>query len=274
VTRRAILALTLLATSAISCRTAKVIPRDLPLRVMSYNIQAGGGNLDSIAAAIRSAAPDIVGLQEVDVHWSSRSSFVDQAEELARQLKMQVRFAPIYRLPATIPSAPAREYGVAILSRFSITAFRNAMLTRLSTQDTAAGPTLMPGMVEAVVDAAGQPVQVFVTHLDYRADPAVRVRQVTETLGYLSSSRLPAILTGDLNASPDAPELQPLFRVLRDSWGSNTDPGLTYPATSPVKRIDYVLTSPHFLVRSAVVPLITASDHRPVVVDLSLRRVP
>lgn len=255
-----------------ACATAGRRMNDVSLSVMTYNIQAGAGNLAATAAAIRDQGPDIVGLQEVDVHWSDRSAFADQATELGKRLGMEVRFAPIYRLPNANPSLPVREYGVALLSRFPIVGSRNDSLTRLSTQDAAASPAPMPGMLEAVLDIGGRRVRVFTTHLDYRADPAVRAKQVSETLEFLRQSEDPTILTGDLNAGPDAPELRPLFQTLRDAWNPGGGPGLTYPAEQPVKRIDYVLVSPQFDVTGSIVPETKASDHRPVVASLVLRR--
>lgn len=239
------------------------------LRVMTYNIQYGGGNLDGIAEAIRASAADVVALQEVDVHWSARSNFVDQTAALAARLGMQARFAPIYRLPGENASAPMREFGVALLSRHPIVAFANHSITRLSTQQPeGAPPAPMPGFLEATVDVRGTMVRVFNTHLDYRPDPAVRAQQVTESLAIIGDPATPTLMFGDLNAGPTAPELQPLFERLRDSWAVFADAGLTYPATAPVKRIDYVLASRHFRVRTAQVPDTQASDHRPVVVDL------
>lgn len=235
------------------------------LRVMSYNIQAGGASLDSTAQAIRALSPDVITLQKVDVHWGERSHFADQATELEARLGMQVRFAPIYHIEA-------REYGVALLSRFPIVGFQNDTLTRLSTQDANATPVPAPGLLEAAIDVNGQRVRLFNTHLDYRADPSVRARQVAEMVRYIGASTGPTIVTGDLNATPDALEIQPLLRALRDSWPAANGLGLTYPAELPVKRIDYVLTSPHFAVRAASVGMTRASDHRPVVVDLLLRR--
>jgi endonuclease/exonuclease/phosphatase family metal-dependent hydrolase len=239
------------------------------LRVMTYNIQAGGGNLDRIAETIRSAAPDMVGLQEVDVHWDARSAFADQAELLARSLGMEARFAAIYRIPVSDSTKPPRQYGVALLSRCPIRSFNNRRLTRLSTQVENAVPAPMPGFLEATVDVGGTPVRVFSTHLDYRADPRVREKQVAEMLAIIAESSGPTILVGDLNAQPQAPELGPLFSKLRDAWLVGDGSGFTYPAKEPVRRIDYVLTSPHFVARSARVPDTQASDHRPVVVDLA-----
>ncbi len=241
------------------------------LRVMTYNIQAGGGDLGGIAEVIRSSGADIVALQEVDVHWHTRSGFADQAAELARRLGLQVRFAPIYQLPGADAMSPPRKYGVAILSRFPVVAFTNHAITRLSTQEQDASPAPMPGFLEATVDVRGVHVRVFNTHLDYRGDPAVRRQQVSESLAILGQLATPALLFGDLNAGPAAPELQPLFARLPDSWPDSAGLGFTYPALAPVRRIDYVLASSHFRVLDARVLETQASDHRPVVVTLAIR---
>jgi endonuclease/exonuclease/phosphatase family metal-dependent hydrolase len=236
---------------------------------MTYNIRSGNGDLGGTAAAIRANAPDVVALQEVDVHWAERSNFVDQATTLGQQLQMQVRFAPIYHFAGADPQTPAREFGVALLSKFPITSFTNHIITRLSTQETNPVPAPMPGFLEATVDVGGHAVRVFDTHTDYRSDPRVRQQQVSDMLAFIGDVSAPTLLFGDLNAPPDAPELQPLLARLHDSWPTSAGPGLTDPADVPRKRIDYVLVSKHFHVRNASVPDTQASDHRPVVVDLT-----
>src|SRR3954466_4582257 len=243
---------------------------EIPLRVMTYNIRFGNNDLGGIAQAIRASSPDLVALQEVDVHWAARSGFVDEATTLSQQLGMEMRFARIYQLAPTRAGDPPREFGVAVLSKFPVKYFRNHMITRLSTQDTTAAAALAPGFLEARVDVRGTSVRVFDTHLDYRADPRVRRQQVAEMLQHIGESPEPTLLFGDLNAPPDAPEIQPLFRKLRDAWPGANGPGLTDPADVPVTRIDYVLPSSRFRVRSASVPATLASDHRPVVMDLVL----
>ena len=245
-------------------------PPPIALRVMTYNIQYGGGgrNLDSIIGVIRTADADIVALQEVDVRWSDRSSFADQAAAIATALGMQVRFAPIYDLPGG--ARGTRQFGVAVLSRHPITGFTNHLLTRLSTQDSNAVPRPQPGFLESTIDVRGVPLRVFNTHLDYRRDPAVRRAQVAEMLVHIARAGGPVLLTGDLNAPPDAAELQPLFTRLRDAWPASAGPGATIPVADPQRRIDYVLIDESFEVRNAWVPATLASDHRPVVIDLVL----
>lgn len=245
---------------------------DRPIRVVTYNIHAGHGDLARTAETIRALSPDMVALQEVDVHWSERSGFADQVAALASALGMEARFAPIYSLPNRENSAVPREFGVALLSRHHIVSWRNDTLTRLSTQDSNAVPSPAPGLLEAVVDIGGSRIRVLNTHLDYRADPGVRRRQAVEMAAVIARVDEPLIVVGDFNAGPDAAELAPLFARLRDAWPPDSGLGYTYPADAPSKRIDYVLASRDFRTLSARVPVTESSDHRPVVVDLVLRR--
>lgn len=259
----------LLATPA----SAAPRPKPVSLRVLSFNIHTGIGSdgtldLARTAEAIRTTRADVVALQEVDVHWDARSDFRDQARELAGLLAMRVFFAPIYDLDPLTPDAPRRQYGVAVLSRFPVLHTENHEITRLSTQDPDAVPAPAPGFAEAVVLVRGVPVHVYSTHLDYRADPAVRELQVADTLRIMSADRGPQVLLGDFNAEHDAPALAPLWTVLTDAAPA----GATYPAAAPTKRIDFVTVSEGVRVRSATVPETLASDHRPVLAELSVRR--
>jgi endonuclease/exonuclease/phosphatase family metal-dependent hydrolase len=275
---RALLMAALLALSLIGIPAAAAPGHHVPLRVLGYNMHTGIGSdgaldLARTAAVIRDSGADVVGLEEVDVHWDARSDFRDQASDLARMLHMRVFFAPIYDLPPPTEGAPRRKYGVAVLSRFPILRTENHLLTRLSTLEPNPVPKPMPGFAEAVLSVRGVPVHVYVTHLDYRPDPAVRRTQVAETLEILGTDPRGArqLLLGDFNAEPAAPELAPLWTDLTDAWTS-AEPGHTYPADVPTKRIDYVTTSAGVRAEYAAVVDTLASDHRPVVADLAVRR--
>jgi endonuclease/exonuclease/phosphatase family metal-dependent hydrolase len=242
----------------------------LSIRVMSFNIAAGHGDLPRIAEVIRGSGAEIVGLQEVDVHWGDRSGFVDQARWLSEALQMEVFFAPIYTLPPAEGRVQERQFGLAILSRHPIAAATNHPLSRLSTQADVPVPIPHPGFPEARIEIGGRSIHVFNTHLDYRGDPSTRRLQVGEMLRIIGEENRPVLLLGDLNAEPGAPELSPLFERLKDAWPSPGD-GFTYPADTPIKRIDYILASPHFRIGSMKALRTDASDHLPVVAVLKLR---
>ncbi|MGW2035492.1 endonuclease/exonuclease/phosphatase family protein [Streptomyces sp. NPDC001811] len=246
----------------------------VPLRVATYNIHAGAGedgvfDLDRTAAAIRDLDADVIGLEEVDVHWGARSGFTDEARELAGRLGMRVFFAPIYDLPPATPGAQRRQYGVAVLSREPVRGAWNHEITRLSTQTPDPVPAPAPGFAEVTVGVRGVLVHVYATHLDYRADPSVRRAQVDDMLGVLAADRGPKVLLGDFNAEPGAPELARLWGPLADAAPGG---GKTYPAADPVRRIDVVTVSPDVTVTGTHESGTTASDHRPVVADLLLHR--
>ncbi|MEV5710194.1 endonuclease/exonuclease/phosphatase family protein [Actinoallomurus sp. NPDC052274] len=244
------------------------------LRVMTYNLQAGAGvdhvfDLERQARAIEAQHPDVVGLEEVDVNWGTRSDYVDEASWLARRLHMRVFFAPIYTLPPDRAGAPDREFGVAVLSRFPIIQAENHEITRLSTQVPNPVPAPAPGFPEVLIKARGTRIWVYDTHLDYRSDPSVRRAQVADMAAIMDRRHGPKLLLGDFNAEPDAPELAPLWTRLSDALtvaGQRTTP--TFPADVPVTRIDYITFTPGPRVTRAFVPDTLASDHRPVVADL------
>ncbi|MFJ7132434.1 endonuclease/exonuclease/phosphatase family protein [Streptomyces fungicidicus] len=277
----AVLAAVLLATAAPATAapaTAAATPGTaapaVPLRVATYNIHAGAGedqvfDLDRTAAAIRGLRADVIGLQEVDVHWGARSDFADEARALADRLGMRVFFAPIYDLDPATADGERRQYGVAVLSRHPVLAAENHEITRLSTQSSDPVPAPAPGFAEVVVGVRGARVHVYTTHLDYRADPSVREAQVADMLEVLAADRGPKVLVGDFNAEATAPELSPLWGKLRDAAPAA---GPTYPAAEPVKRIDLITVSPGIGVRDARTVATEASDHRPVVADLTIHR--
>jgi beta-glucosidase-like glycosyl hydrolase/endonuclease/exonuclease/phosphatase family metal-dependent hydrolase len=259
-------------------------PRETRLRVASYNIHAGAGednvfDLERTAQALKALDADVIGLQEVDVHWGDRSQWLDTIAELAAKLGMHPAFAPIYDLDPPAAGQPRRQYGVGVLSRFPLVRTENHSITRLSTQDPNPVPAPAPGFLEAELDVRGRRLHVYCTHLDYRADPSVRSAQVADTLKILAADRRKdlQILVGDFNAEANAPELGGLWTRLTDAWtaaGWTTGGPNTYPAVDAVKRIDFVTVGAGLRVRSAEVPPEVpveqaASDHRPMLADLS-----
>lgn len=247
---------------------------EVTARIATYNMHTGIGTdgnykLDRIANTIRESGADIIGLQEVDVHWSSRSQFENQIEILADTLNMDYFFAPIYNLDPPAAGEPRRQYGVAVLSKYPILHAENHEIARLSTQDSVPVPKPAPGFLEAQIHVDGEELWFYVTHLDYRSDPSVRQMQIDDMFEIMSDHNN-SILAGDMNARPDSPELVPLFQQFEDTWTlTNEDPGYTFPAESPDRRIDYVLTTPGTEVQSASVFPSMASDHLPVMADVT-----
>jgi endonuclease/exonuclease/phosphatase family metal-dependent hydrolase len=81
---------------------------------------------------------------------------------------------------------------------------------------------------------------------------------------------------GDLNEKPDGRAVGFLSERFRDAWllGGDAD-GETFPADDPTSRIDYLFLSDGIAVERVLVPpgpdAREASDHRPLVAELTLR---
>lgn len=238
------------------------------LNVLTYNIHHGRGldgvlDLERIAAMIDDSGADLVGLQEVDKHWSARSDWEDQPAWFAQRLGMHVVYAANLDLPPLNPGEPRRQYGTAILSRFPIKDFHNTLLPTYPGQE-------QRGLLEAIIEVRGNELRFADTHLTSYSK-AERRRQARRVVELLGASEQPTVLVGDLNARPRAPEITTLTAHWRDTWTEVGDgPGYTIKAGRPTARIDYVLHSGGVLARSAEVITTYGSDHLPVFAELSL----
>jgi endonuclease/exonuclease/phosphatase family metal-dependent hydrolase len=239
-----------------------------PLRVATFNIHHGAGvdglvDLERIARVVEEGGSQVIGLQEVDRHFGERSSFVDQALWLSERLDMHVVFGANLDLDPLTPGAPRRQYGTAILSRYRIREWRNTLLPRPEGGE-------QRGLLEARIRARGAWVRVFNTHLQHNSQ-AERLAQIARIREIMAQSSDSVVLLGDLNATPETPEIAAITEDLADAWvEAGVGDGFTYDSVTPHARIDYVLTSSDVVARTAVVVATDASDHLPVVVDLAL----
>lgn len=244
-------------------------------RVMTWNVHDGIGgdgryDLIRLERLIRAADADLVGLQEVGRRWLPDSQFDDELVQLALAVGYFPFFAPIIDLPDD-QGLGRRQYGCGILSRWPLRLAQDHGLSRIGTYDPARRLHRLPGFPEVVVEPApGRRYHFFCTHLYWR-DAGVRrleAEEMVQILRPLIQQGEPCILVGDFNAEPGDAELAPLFAAdsgLVDAGGTLP----TYPAVNPTKRIDLVFASRSLQVGQTVVwPSPTASDHRPVVVDL------
>ena len=233
------------------------------LQIMSYNIHHGAdkqerNTLDSMGYFIKQAAPDIVGLQEVD-SVCERSGKTDQMKRLSEITGMHYAFVRHFPYQGG-------AYGVGILSKYPIEKAAPKILKLLKK-----GPNgESVSMLFAIIQITKKKKLLFVTAHFSAFDKATRTSQVNETLNYLSANELPVIFTGDLNATPDTDDIQLLQQHLQTTDIAGVH---TFPDDVPVKKIDYVLVSPKALRKVAKVsaPVVHYSDHLPFVANLILR---
>jgi endonuclease/exonuclease/phosphatase family metal-dependent hydrolase len=250
------------------------------MRVATFNILHGrtvGGevDLDRLRASVLSLDADILALQEVDVE-QERSGRADLTAVAAEAMG-----AVAHRFVAAISGTPGAtwtaatgleqpntaSYGIALLSRFPVTSWQVVRLPRVPFRFPMYVPRFGRMMVDdeprvamiANLDTPLGPITFANTHLSFI--PGWNRRQLRRLVADLQGFPGPHMLVGDLNLTPAAVERSTGMRSLGHA--------ATFPAESPRRQIDHVLTDdPRLKVQSFESPLMPISDHRPQVVDI------
>lgn len=216
------------------------------LRVMTYNIRHGRGlnnivNLKRTLAELATADADVIGLQEVD-RFSLRSGYRDQVKVLAQALDMYWVFAPSL-------TSGWRQYGNAMLSKLPIQHHEVVFLPSRREQRTA---------LNAMLEYDGMAVQIINTHLGLKLSE--RRNQMTKLLSIVASDD--CIVLGDFNMSGSHPFMQPL----QQQWQkAKIDEATFYKGA----ELDHIYVKGSLQVNKAWVQHSSASDHYPVIADLS-----
>lgn len=231
------------------------------IKVMSYNIHYGLGmddkvDLARIAKVISDQNPDIVGLQEIG------DSIM--AAELGRLTGMNFVFGP---------SLDKMDgYGDAVLSKHSFEWVNNYSIPSASSSRYQ-----VMGVDVDLSSIYGENAKVrFInTHFDWlktigSQESRLATVEVIERGFFSDNKRLPAILTGDLNAEPES---EPLKKLKEKGWVAETlgKDLKTIGSKNPRKQIDYVLIRPETNWKVVDVKVLNepvASDHLPVVMTL------
>jgi endonuclease/exonuclease/phosphatase family metal-dependent hydrolase len=230
---------------------------------MTYNIhhaENASGQIDpgGVARVIKAIKPDFVALQEVDSA-TGRSKGIDEAVEIARLSGM-----PYVYFSRSMPF-DGGSYGNAVLSRFPLIQPITHSLISLTGEEARSAAEV------TVALKGGEKLSFSSTHLDYRGDNRDRLQQADSLLAWYGERLMPVLLAGDLNATPDKPEIHKLLSVFRDLSARS---GPTFPNQNPTEKIDFVLGRPGSRWRVKKVSVrqgLPASDHCPVVVTLVLR---
>ena len=241
---------------------------------MTYNVHGCVGldrrlDVGRVAAVIAREAPDVVGLQELDVN-RSRSGGVDQAHAIAERLGMAVSFNS-----ALIRVRVAEErYGDAVLSRLPLRQVASGPLPR---------PPRVPGLEDRgalwveVEAPGGRRLQVITTHLGLV--PLEQRLQVEALLGpewmMAATARGPTLLIGDFNATSRYAAYRRLAGAYADmQLGLAPTTVATFPARLPLLRIDHIFASPGVRALDVWAPngalARAASDHLPLVAEIAL----
>ena len=250
--------------------TLEAATKALDLRVLTYNLNYGNTRWDEIEASIRAANADVVALQEV-------------TDDAATHLPARLR--DLYPHTALRPAQAAS--GFALLSRHPITSEQFL--------DPAFG---FFGTQIAVLDVAGQPVQLLNVHLQpalpKRGDGPLQIAQTVFAMERVRaqemqrildehSAEIPALMLGDFNTlsilgvistTHDAGFLDTAPQVIDSPDTKHPTWHWRLPSDTVRYRIDYILHSHHWQTTAHEVLYEGSSDHFPVLAALRWKAAP
>lgn len=240
------------------------------VRILCYNIHYGQGNdgvydIPRLAEVINRLKPDLVALQEVDVG-VERSGRIHEARQLGQLTDMAVRYGPTQHYQGGL-------YGNAVLSRLPIL---DVLIQPLPyTESTAERTTYPRGAIAVTVRGPNdKPLRFISTHFQHNVEEdRVAEAHAINRLFAGDTDKVPTILAGDMNATPDA---EPVT-VLQQQWTNAIDEQAapSAPSSKPRSRIDYIFFRPaeqFGIVETRVINEPMASDHCPVFAVLELAK--
>jgi endonuclease/exonuclease/phosphatase family metal-dependent hydrolase len=225
------------------------------LHLVTWNIWATNANWPTrrkaLVASLTGVNPDIIALQET----SHPPGEATQTADLASAVGLN------HHVHAT-PPRPAHHRGLGVISRWPITTHDVIALP------AGGHPDEHRIALHATITTPRGPFPLITTHLNWRLDDsAVRqqqVRTIIETVAALDYQHLPAVVCGDLNASPESDEVRMLTGyttvpipgvVFQDAWtvAGDDSPGYTWTRSNPhaarerfgPARLDYILIQWH-----------------------------
>ncbi|WP_373048935.1 endonuclease/exonuclease/phosphatase family protein [Vulgatibacter sp.] len=237
------------------------------LVVATYNIHGCIGtdkrfDLGRVATVIEEIGADVVALQEVgDVR--GRGPAGDYAAELGDRIGCSVIYQPTML-------RGDRAYGNAIVSRLPVEGSRSYDLSVRRREPR--------GCLRADLRFGESPVHVFGLHLGLAR--AEQREQAAMLLGADivrdAAVSWPLVVMGDFNFWFNGPIARTVRRSLIDAAVAAGTPGPTYPARSPILRLDRIYVDDAWAAESTWVhrseAARVASDHLPLVARLRLRR--
>lgn len=224
------------------------------LRMMTWNIDFGGGNPYGQAQLIASTGADVVTLQEASTYDENMPvTYRDRLQQLTGQTWYTV-WGP------SNPGSTASQ-GNLILSRYPIVDATTVVF------DGA-------GMSRALVNVGGVYVNVFDVHLEYY-DTSKRTSQLNQFMAWARSFSGPRIAAGDFNSWWGEWWIQQMDTEYSDTWEYVTGSVQNGYTLNGAVRFDYIFRSftdeTRLTPTACWVPTSSLSDHWPVVADFTVR---
>ncbi len=218
-----------------------------PHRAMLMNLNAANGNTDQVLAAIRTADPDLLLLEEVTPKWATELTVLngDYKHRIAK------------------PQAGC--FGIMLLSRHPLAHGKVVQIGDAGVPSITADVYFPEGEISIV---GTHPVPPISTEFFKQ-----RNNQLTALPETVKAQKHPVLLIGDLNTSPWSPHFRDL---LAGSGLKNSMKGFgfqpTWPTDNRLLRIplDHVLHAEQITIHNRAVLGPIGSDHFPVTVDFTV----
>lgn len=225
------------------------------MKIMTFNTQHCLNYLeqkidfDVMRDAILACDPDIVGLNEMRGD-GFHPDYAAQVEILSEKTGMRYHlFAP------AIITDEGGPYGNGFLSKIPVLSAERVLIPDPAPKDGRRGYETR--CILKVRLEGG--VTVLVTH--FGLFPEEQENAVKAVVDHLAKEK--CVLMGDFNLLPDSPLLSPIRLRMKDTADAFSEEKFSFPSDAPDRKIDYIFVSPDGEVRSADIPAIIASDHRP-----------
>ena len=233
---------------------------------MSYNIRHGVGldtvlDLSRSAKIIKSKAPDLCGLQEVD-NFCLRSDSISQTDYLSQKTDMNATFGKFMNFQGG-------EYGMATLSVKPLISTKVLQLPDAKYEPRSS----IVHEVQITKDCNIVFANVHFEWISEKEGSSIRLSQAKALMNYIDTLNKATIITGDFNCTPESPTMQYFLEQGFIFVQKGVD-NLSFQGKNKTE-IDHVIyrNTDHIKFRERSIQLIKepiASDHRPLMVELEI----
>jgi endonuclease/exonuclease/phosphatase family metal-dependent hydrolase len=255
-------------------RFERSLPSGLDVRVedltiVTWNIERGTA-FESILAALRELAPDVVLLQEVD--WNCRrTAYRNVAKDLADALQMNWMAAGEFQEIGEGRRRQAAITGQAILSRFPIAGATTIPFEAQDRWRWSINPIQPRRGGRIALKATTGGIAFYNTHIESGDNRGLKRRQMAEILADEARNPpgTPVVIGGDFN---NGPLVQAMFDPLHAAKFSDALSDVTHRGPTSLGEpspIDWLFIKNMTSSNGRVLPIQKASDHFPVMASLA-----
>jgi endonuclease/exonuclease/phosphatase (EEP) superfamily protein YafD len=223
------------------------VAADFSMRVVAFNVLTSNPDKQRVLDYLLASDADVIGLVEVDETW------------LLAMAPLQTTY------PHQFAESRSDNFGVALFSRIPL---NSAALLWL-------GEPQLPS-IEATMRHQGRDLSIIITHpmppVGAR-NAAWRDGQLARLADHVSQLRMPALVVGDLNATPWSVGMRLLtakglgLRSLRPAWAPTWRPTSLFALP-----IDHALGTAPLVITDRTVGPDLGSDHRPLNITVGWSR--